>query len=147
MDTVDAVDTVDTGAPVAGPADGPRDGAPDGAWIVAIGGIDVRPGRRLVEFRMRAMRSLLQARDAEGCIAADAASRGLLHFSRSVWRDEDAMQAFARSGPHAKAMRRTARLATYWKFHHFRAAEVPPWDEAIDRWFEATGYRPADDDQ
>ena len=102
--------------------------------IVAIGVMrldDWRQGRR---FQAHAARALETAKQAEGCLFADAIQHGELYYSLSHWRDEAAMQAYVSDEGHARAMRGLVRYGASLGFLKYEAAQTPDWEEALARW-------------
>ena len=101
--------------------------------IVAIGVMrldDWRQGRR---FQAHAALALETAKQAEGCLFADAIQHGELYYSLSHWRDEAAMQAYVADDGHTRAMRGLLRYGTSLGFLKYEADEAPGWDEALTR--------------
>lgn len=80
----------------------------------------------------RAMRSLHQARRADGCLAADARTiRGRVFWTRTVWRDPAAMRAFMTGGAHVGAMRRLPHWCDEAAVVHWEqtSSALPDWSE------------------
>ncbi|QOL81438.1 DUF3291 domain-containing protein [Pseudooceanicola spongiae] len=102
--------------------------------IAAIGGLRVKAGLRRPEFFFHSLRSLLQARRAEGVIAAKVFPAENMFFSLSVWDSAASMKRFAMSGAHRRAMAASARVAVVFPFHIFDCATVPTPQEALQLW-------------
>lgn len=79
-----------------------------------------------------------QLRDADGLVGFSMLARPARkqYGSLSVWRDEDALQAFARSSPHGQLMRDLAPRMGQTAFVRWTitgAQGRPSWAEAWDR--------------
>ncbi len=84
----------------------------------------------------RAFGSLRQARRSDGCLASDARTiGGRVFWTRTVWRDKQAMHAFMTGGAHALAMRRLPHWCDEAAVVHWEqaSAQLPPWSEAETR--------------
>lgn len=55
---------------------------------------------------------------------------GYLHFTLSVWENEEAMKTFARSGKHLEAMKASREIAAEIRTYTFRSEQIPDWKEA-----------------
>jgi hypothetical protein len=76
---------------------------------------------------------MVQARVADGCLQAEARTIGGIHHTRSVWRNQDAMLAYLRSGAHLGALKVFKRIAT-GKTYGYEATEIPDWDLVHRLW-------------
>jgi hypothetical protein len=73
--------------------------------VASITRLRVRPIRYLPEFLWRALMSVRQARRLDGCLFADVRREvKLVFWTRTLWRDEQAMRAFMTSGAHRAVM-------------------------------------------
>jgi heme-degrading monooxygenase HmoA len=54
---------------------------------------------------------------------------GRLHYTLSIWESVSSMKAFARTGAHLEAMKRSAKLAVEIRTHTFEADQIPNWKE------------------
>jgi len=73
--------------------------------LASITRLRVRSIRYLPEFLWRAVASVRQARDSDGCTFADVRREvKLVFWTRSLWRDEASMRAFMTSGAHRAVM-------------------------------------------
>lgn len=104
--------------------------------IAAIGGVRLKSWLTAPEFFWRARQALIQAQESRGCHHASVFPRDDIYFSLTVWDDQQAMHAYARSGPHARLLRVTPRLAHVLYFHHFPCTDIPKPTEALKRWRE-----------
>ncbi|WP_211315505.1 hypothetical protein [Roseicyclus mahoneyensis] len=100
---------------------------PAGSFHVSITGLRLRhPGLAPI-FWWHAVRSMAQARAAEGNLSAQARIIAGVHHTVSVWHDRDAMLAYLRSGAHLRAMRLFRRIATGW-VAGYAADQAPDWN-------------------
>lgn len=79
--------------------------------IVVVTEAHVRSWRVYLRFVRRSVASMAQARGAPGNLGARVHLRGFwVWCTVSGWRDEAALSAYVRSGPHLEAMRETGAL-------------------------------------
>ncbi|MEM7210811.1 MAG: hypothetical protein AAF479_02795 [Pseudomonadota bacterium] len=107
--------------------------------FLAIGGGALKHWRCAPEFFLRSGACLRQARRMKDCLHAEVGPSDGLLLSYTAWRDAEAMQRFARSGAHRRAVQRMPALVAWFEFHHFTAETLPPFAEALSRWRRATG--------
>jgi len=100
---------------------------------VSITGLQIRAFWHAPMFWWHAVRSMSQARNADGNISADARSINGVHHTLSVWRDKAAMRAFLTSGAHAKAMKSFRSIAT-GKTLGFETNDPPSWADVHEIW-------------
>src|SRR4051812_7429113 len=75
--------------------------------LVSATRLRLRSAWFLPHFAWRSWRVLSQARRTEGCLAATVRNQPeLVFWTRTVWRDADAMRAFMLGGAHKTAMPR-----------------------------------------
>lgn len=55
---------------------------------------------------------------------------GMTHYTMTTWPDRETMQAFARSGAHLEAMKKSARYAREIRTYTFEADAAPAWEDA-----------------
>jgi quinol monooxygenase YgiN len=104
--------------------------------VLAVTRLSVRSLRFLPGFIWLAIRSERQARNAEGCLAADVRREKLLVFwTRTAWRDEAAMRAYMTTGPHKKAMPKLQYWCDEASLVHWNdaAGQLPDWNLAEER--------------
>ena len=111
-----------------------EDGSAD-RFYVSITGLQVKRFWHFPAFMRHAVASMSQAKQAEGCISADARRINGVHHTRSIWESEAHMRAFLRAGAHGKAMRIFGKIATGKTFGYV-AQNVPDWDEVHRLWRE-----------
>lgn len=100
---------------------------------VSITGLQVRRVWHIPSFWSHAMKSMVQARNAAGNIAADARTINGVHHTLSVWTDKAAMKAYLTAGDHLQAMRLFPSIAT-GKVVGYYTQQVPDWSEVHDIW-------------
>ena len=96
---------------------------------VSITGLRLKSRRHVLRFWWHALRSMRQARAADGLLSVAARNIDGVAHTLSVWRDETAMRAFLTRGPHLSAMRAFREIAT-GKTIGYVASGKPSWDEA-----------------
>jgi hypothetical protein len=103
-------------------------------WLyVSVTGLSIKSAWHAPpRFWWHALRSMAQARAAEGNLFADARIVEGIHHTLTVWRSEAAMRAYLRSGPHLVAMRALASIGT-GRVLGYTCAEKPGWDEVLAR--------------
>ncbi|MDJ1017878.1 MAG: hypothetical protein QNJ35_15325 [Paracoccaceae bacterium] len=101
--------------------------------LVAIGGFRLRSPLLAPAFFWFAAPALSDARNAPGCVMADARAVYGRQFSLSVWESPAAMRAYAGSPRHARAMRAASWLGS-GPFAHFATTEPVTWEEALEVW-------------
>lgn len=102
--------------------------------LAVIGGLRVKSALRWPEFFLLTMGSLVQARRAPGVLSAQVFPEEEGFFSLSVWESPAAMKRYATSGAHGRAMRRSARVAVVFPFHHFPCDDIPTPQQAVQLW-------------
>jgi hypothetical protein len=102
---------------------------------ISITGLRVRHVWQQPVFWRHAIASMVQARQAEGCLQAEARTISGVHHTRSVWRDRDAMLAYLRSGAHLGALMVFKRIAT-GKTYGYEATTIPDWDRVHQLWHD-----------
>ncbi|WP_181706128.1 hypothetical protein [Chthonobacter rhizosphaerae] len=107
---------------------------------VSITGMRVRSAFAMPRFVWHAVRSMAQARSADGILFAEARRIGGVHHTLTVWRSREHMLAYLSSGAHRQAMRAFADLGTGTTFG-YTAPAFPSWDDALAEW--AANGRPA----
>ena len=104
-------------------------------FYISITGLILKSRFSTPLFWWHAIRSMQQAREAEGNLHADARTINGVHHTISAWRVEADMRRYLVSGAHLQAMKRFPRIAT-GKTLGFVAASVPEWDEVHRLWLE-----------
>lgn len=102
---------------------------------VSITGLKVKHIWQAPLFWRHAIASMRQAKSADGCLDAQAATIGGIHHTRSVWRDRASMRAFLTAGAHQKAMVIFPSIAT-GKTLGFETKTIPNWAEVHQLWRE-----------
>jgi hypothetical protein len=102
---------------------------------VSITGLKLKKPWNAPRFWWHAVRSMIQAKAAVGNLSADARTINGVHHTLTVWKDEQSMRAFVRSGAHHGAMRAFHAIAT-GKTTGFNTENVPEWSEVHDLWLK-----------
>ncbi|MEM7445882.1 MAG: hypothetical protein AAF414_21350, partial [Pseudomonadota bacterium] len=100
---------------------------------VSITGLRLKGPRHGPRFFWHAMRSMTQARKADGNISVATRSVDGVHHTLTVWRDEAAMRAFLVAGAHRQAMKAFPSIGT-GSTYGYASDTVPNWDEALEIW-------------
>ncbi|SEP65794.1 hypothetical protein SAMN05428995_101422 [Loktanella sp. DSM 29012] len=100
---------------------------------ISITGLTVRRPWHTPIFWALAVQSMMQAREADGNLSADARTIDGVHHTLSVWTDQAAMRAYLTTGAHLKAMRRFSSIAT-GKVVGYMTAQVPDWADVPAIW-------------
>ena len=102
---------------------------------ISITGLRIKSGFAKMRFWWLTIPAMMQAKKATGNISADARSVDGTHHTLSVWRDQQSMLAYLRSGAHLKAMRNYKSLGS-GSVYGFHADEAPSWEKALQLWRE-----------
>lgn len=106
------------------------------SFQLSITGLRVKPGLvNRLRFHYHALRSFMQARNAEGVLHVAAKRINGVEHTVTAWRDREAMLAFVRSGAHLEAMKAFHRIAEGSTFSQVRD-RIPDWDEVHVLWKE-----------
>lgn len=108
---------------------------PQGPVYISITGLELKAQRHALRFWWHAIRSMMQARAAEGNLYAETKTIHGVHHTLSIWRDRKAMLAYLRSGAHRKALRVFPSIAT-GKVIGFETDNPPDWSEVHEIWKE-----------
>ena len=100
---------------------------------VSITGLRLRGRRHLLRFWWHAIRSMAQARKAQGNLGAETRTIDGVHHTLSIWIDEQAMRTFLVSGAHRDAMKAFRAIAT-GRTLGFTTNQPPDWEIAHRRW-------------
>jgi hypothetical protein len=105
-------------------------------YTVSITRLRIRSIWYMPLFALHAMRTMSQAQSAEGKLAVDTRfEKDRVVWTKTVWRNEDAMKQYRGSGAHQVAMRLLSRIcdeAAYVRWQ--QETETPPtWQEAHRR--------------
>jgi hypothetical protein len=104
--------------------------------LVSVTRFRLRSIRFLPIFGLHANRTIAQIRKADGFVAgAVQRDADLAFWTLTVWRDENAMRAYAASGAHREAMPRLANWADDASVGHWKqpGSDLPAWPEAVRR--------------
>lgn len=102
---------------------------------VSITGLKVKSFWHWPRFAWHAVRSMTQARKAEGCLRAEARTIKGVQHTLSVWVDRNAMRNFMMAGAHRHAMRDFRKIAE-GSTYGYEAEIAPDWPEARQIWLE-----------
>ena len=79
--------------------------------------------------------AMSQAKKANGCLSADAATIDGIHHTRSVWTSRKEMLVYLTAGAHLKSMKIHKRIAT-GRVYGFETNTIPDWEAAHRLWLE-----------
>jgi hypothetical protein len=100
---------------------------------VSITGLRLNSFFHAPQFWWHALRSMAQAKSAQGLISADAHTINGVHHTLTLWQDRQAMQKFLASGAHLNAMKNFKSIAG-GKVLGYEADAAPGWDEVHELW-------------
>ncbi|MBL7900645.1 MAG: DUF3291 domain-containing protein [Bacteroidia bacterium] len=63
------------------------------------------------------------------------------HYTMSLWPNEESLKAFAHSGAHLEAMKRSKEIAKEIRTYTYDANELPDWKKAKELLKEAKAIR------
>lgn len=104
------------------------------SYHITVTGLQIKSWRKLPAFVRFARRSMIQAKAAPGVVLAIGTYRQGIHHTLSVWQDNDAMQAYMRSGPHRGAMAISRDIGSMVKVYGYDSDKIPSMEEAIELW-------------
>src|SRR5688572_3064544 len=76
-----------------------------------------------------AMHIVRQIKSQPGFVRMKNTGIGYNHYTLSVWEDQKSMQAFARTGPHLEAMKKSATLSNEIRTYSYGGENIPSWRE------------------
>ena len=102
---------------------------------VSITRLRIRSPWFLPLFFWHTLRSLRQARSAEGCLAAQVNNFDGAFWTLTLWRDRAAMRGFMLNGAHRKAMPKLAKWCDEAALAHWDqdGEQLPSWKEGARR--------------
>ena len=99
--------------------------------IIVATELHVRNLRYFFEFAFFSVRSMIQAKKANGCIKASVMNGGWrIGYTLTVWETKEAIMEFRNSGTHKKAMSKIRKLSPQYKTLRWESDNIPDWDEA-----------------
>jgi hypothetical protein len=102
---------------------------------VSITGLQLKRVWHAPIFWRHAFASMSQAKQADGCLSADARTINGVHHTLSVWQSRDKMLTYLRAGAHLKAMQTFEKIAT-GKVFGFETVVPPNWSEVHGLWIK-----------
>lgn len=102
---------------------------------VSITGLELKRVWHAPIFWRHAIASMSQAKQADGCLNADARTINGVHHTFSIWQSRDKMLQYLRTGAHLKAMQKFEKIAT-GKVLGFDTDTPPNWSEVHDLWVQ-----------
>ena len=73
---------------------------------------------------------IMQQLNATDCVKMKKKGFGTLHYTMTLWESEAQIKAFARSGAHLDAMKKSGTIAKEIKALTIDATELPDWKTA-----------------
>jgi hypothetical protein len=109
--------------------------------LASITRLRVRSIRYVPEFLWRALLSVRQARNSDGCLFADVRREVKFTFwTRTLWRDEAAMRAFVTHGVHRKVMPKILDWCDEASLTHWQQeGDAPPDWPTAESWMRNEG--------
>jgi Domain of unknown function (DUF3291) len=71
-----------------------------------------------------------QAKKEKGFVSIKNTGFGYLHYTLTLWENEEDLKRFAHSGAHREAMKESGALAQEIRTYTFPAEALPDWKEA-----------------
>lgn len=100
---------------------------------ISITGLTVKSWLQSPTFWWHAIRSMRQARQADGNLSAESRTINGVHHTVSAWRDEAAMKAYLTTGAHLSALKVFKKIAK-GKTLGFQSDVIPNWSNVHDLW-------------
>jgi len=100
--------------------------------IINVTSIHLRSWWKFFALSYYAMHIVRQTKVQPGFIKMKNTGFGYDHYTLSVWKDEESLRRFARSGAHLAAMKKSSALATEIRTYSFSSESVPSWKEVRD---------------
>lgn len=84
------------------------------------------------KFFLLASKALKITRQLKATTCKDFSKRGFwtTHYTMTLWKNEQDLKAFAKSGAHLEAMKTSAEIAKEIRTFTYDAEELPSWNEA-----------------
>ena len=97
--------------------------------VVNVTSIRLRSWWKFFTLSYYAMHIVRQTKKQPGFIKMKNTGFGYDHYTMSVWKDEESLRNFARTGAHLEAMKKSSALATEIRTYNFSADTMPDWKE------------------
>lgn len=102
---------------------------------ISITGLEIKRLWHTPRFWFHALRSMAQARRAQGNLSADVRQIHGVQHTVTTWKSRADMQAFVYSGAHGQAVKAFPKFAT-GKTLGYPGKAPPPWDDVPAIWRE-----------
>jgi hypothetical protein len=96
---------------------------------VTITSIELKGPFRFFILSYHALNILKQLK-ATNCKAFKKRGFWTKHYTMTLWQDENELKAFAKSGAHLEAMKKSGEIAREIKTYTYEADSLPTWTEA-----------------
>lgn len=98
--------------------------------VITITSITLRSVWKFFALTNNARKIQGQATRSPGFVRMKNTGWGKLHYTLSVWESEAALKAFARSGAHLEAMKKSKDLSTELSTYTYESPTEPDWAAA-----------------
>lgn len=98
--------------------------------VIAVTSLKLRRLWGFFKMSYLSMHVVRQTKTQPGFISMKHTGFGYLHYTLSVWKSEEEVKQFARSGAHREAMKFSRSLATEIRIYTFHCDKIPDWKEA-----------------
>lgn len=98
--------------------------------IIVVTSLRLRKLHGFFKLSWNGFKITLQARKQPGFVRMKNTGFGYTHFTMSAWQTEEDAKAFAHSGPHLEAMKKSGQIATEIRVYKYPANQLPGWAEA-----------------
>jgi len=100
---------------------------------VTVTKIELRSPWKFFPLSLNALKIIFQLRKDKACIKYKTKGFWTTHYTMSLWKSEEDLKTFARSGAHLYAMKQSSRIAKKIITLSFPGTELPGWSEAREK--------------
>jgi len=97
--------------------------------IITITSIRLKTVWHFFKLSFFALRIVRQTKQERGFVSMKSTGFGYMHYTLSVWENEEALKRFARNGAHLEAMKQSRSIASEIRTYTFQSEQVPQWNE------------------
>jgi hypothetical protein len=98
--------------------------------VVSITSLRLRSLFGFFKLSLNGLKISLQAKSQPGFIKMKNTGFGYSHFTISMWKSQEELKMFSRSGAHLEAIKIAKYLAKEIKIYTFETESLPSWNEA-----------------
>jgi len=102
--------------------------------FISVTRLHLKGKRKLPVFFWHTIKSIRQAKKAEGHLYSSVDKEGWLTFwTLTIWENEDYMRDYRKKGSHLKAMKVSKDIASELDYINWESEKKTPWDECKKR--------------